>query len=253
MRAAILGAVLVILALATPAIAAAELPDGLDPVSVVDRVDRLLRGDSSAGEVQMRVSTRRWNRSMTLEIWSEGTENALVRVLEPRREAGTATLMVGSDIWNYLPNVDRTVRVPSSMMTASWMGSHFTNDDLVQRSRMVDDYTIETSFVGERDDTRLYEFKLTPRADAAVVWGAIELEVRADDLMPTEARYYGEDGVLRRTMTFTQFQEMGGRLVPTRIRMTPADRDGEFTEMHYRSLRFDIDIPPGTFSLQALR
>jgi outer membrane lipoprotein-sorting protein len=225
----------------------------IDAAAIVDRVDRLLRGDSSEATVEMTVVTRRWERSMTMEIVSEGADNALVRVLEPRREAGTATLKVGSDIWNYLPRVDRTIRVPSSMMLASWMGSHFTHDDLVQQSRLVRDYDIETSFVGERDGTELYEFTLTPRPEAPVVWGRIELEVRTADLMPIESRYYGEDGELRRTMVFSDYEEMDGRLIPRRIRMTPEDRPEEYTEMRYQEIEFDVPIPPNTFSLAALR
>jgi outer membrane lipoprotein-sorting protein len=242
------------------ALACADVPDhggqrpaDLDATAIIDQVDRLLRGESSAGRVEMRVSTRRWNRTMTIAIWSKGTDMSLVRVLEPRREAGTATLMVGRDIWNYLPGVDRTIRVPSSMMMASWMGSHFTNDDLVRRSRLIDDYTIETAFIGERDGTEIYEFELTPRPDAAVVWGAVLIEVRSADLMPVRSRYYGEDGELRRTMTFSDYREMGGRLVPTIMRMTPADRENEQTEMRYHELEFDIEISEDTFSLRALR
>lgn len=224
-----------------------------DAAAIVDRVDRLLRGDSSRAELEMAVVTRRWERSMTLAIWSEGTDRALVRVLEPRREAGTATLKVGDDIWNYLPRVDRTIRVPTGMMMASWMGSHFTNDDLVRQSRLVRDYDIETTFTGDRDGTALHEFTLTPRPDAPVVWGRIVIEVRKADLMPIRSRYYGEDGELRRTMTFSEYRQMGGRLIPTRLRMTPEDRDGEYTEMRYRDIAFDVPIPGGTFSLAALR
>jgi outer membrane lipoprotein-sorting protein len=249
----ILIAAAALLASAAAAGAAVAAPAPPDPAAILDHVDRLLRGESSVARVEMAVVTRRWERTMTLAIWSEGTDKALVRVLEPRREAGTATLKVGPDIWNYLPRVDRTIRVPSSMMMASWMGSHFTNDDLVRRSRLVEDYGIETTFVGERDGTALYEFTLTPRPEAPVVWGGIVLEVREADLMPMRSRYYGEDGELRRTMTFANFREMGGRLVPTRMRMTPEDREGEFTEMRYHEIEFDVPVPADTFSLRALR
>jgi hypothetical protein len=220
---------------------------------IVDRVDRMLRGDSSESTVTMSVVTRRWERNMTLSIWSEGTDKVLVKVLEPRREEGTATLKVGSDIWNYLPRIDRTVRVPSSMMMASWMGSHFTNDDLVRESRLIRDYDIEISFSGLREGREVWEFTLTPLPDAPVVWGKIAIEVRKADYMPTWSRYYGEDGKPRRTMEFSDYREMGGRLVPARMRMTPEDRPEEYTEMHYREIRFDIPIPEATFSLGALR
>jgi hypothetical protein len=238
----------------TPAVGAGTaIPAPADPAAVVDRIDRLLRGNSSIARVEMAVVTRRWERRMVLSIRSEGSDKALVRVLEPRREAGTATLKVGPDIWNYLPRVDRTIRVPSSMMMASWMGSHFTNDDLVQQSRLARDYDIVTTFAGERDGTGLYEFTLTPRPDAPVVWGRIVLEVRVADLMPLRSRYFGEDGELRRTMVFAEHREMGGRLVPTRMRMTPEDAPDEHTEMRYHEIAFDVPIPAGTFSLASLR
>lgn len=224
-----------------------------DARAIIDRVDRLLRGDSSISTVEMSVVTRRWERNMKLSIWSEGTDRVLVKVLEPRREAGTATLKVESDIWNYLPKIDRTIRVPSSMMMASWMGSHFTNDDLVRESRLIHDYDIEISFEGDREGVEVYEFTLTPRPEAPVVWGRIVMRIREADLMPLWSRYYGEDGKLRRTMTFSDFQIMGGRQIPARMRMVPEDHPEEFTEMLYQDLRFDVPIPDGTFSLGALR
>jgi hypothetical protein len=224
-----------------------------DARAIVDRVDRLLRGDSSEGELTMAVMTRHWSRTLTLRVWSEGTERALIRVVAPAKEAGVATLKAGDEIWNYLPKVDRTIRVPTSMMMASWMGSHFTNDDLVKESRLVRDYDIALGFEGARDGVRVWEFVLTPRPEAAVVWGRIVMEVRQGDLMPTWARYYGDDGALRRTLTFGDHRVMGGRLVPTTMRVVPADKPDESTVIHYASLRFDVRLPPETFSLGALR
>ena len=138
-------------------------------------------------------------------------------------------------------------------MMSSWMGSHFTNDDLVKESRMIRDYDIELSFDGDRDGVAVYEFVLIPRPEAPVVWGKIVQEVRQDDLMPTWARYYDEDGELKRVFTFHDFQQKGGRLVPTRLKMSPTDKSGEYTEVTYKALRFDIEIPGRTFSLSALR
>ncbi len=225
----------------------------LTAAEIVDQVDRMLRGDSSRGAIQMTVQTRRWKRDMTLEIWSEGTEKALVRVLKPKKEEGVASLKVNSDMWNYLPKINRTIRVPASMMMASWMGSHFTNDDLVKDTRLIRDYDIEISYQGEREGLPVWEFTLTPFPDAPVVWGEIRYQVRKQDWMPTWAAYYGEDGELKRTMTFTRYRQMGGRLVPTRSRMVPEDEPEEFTEMIYLDLEFDVPIPKGTFSLASLR
>ena len=127
-----------------------------DPREIIDRVDRLMRGESSHGKSTMEVVTEHWTRSLSMEIWSLGTEHSLIRVTAPAKEAGTATLKADKDIWNYLPKVDRTIKIPASMMSGSWMGSHFTNDDLVKDSRLIDQYDIEISFEGERDgETRV--------------------------------------------------------------------------------------------------
>ena len=219
---------------------------------IVDRVDRLLRGESSIGAITMEISTANWQRTLSMQIWSRGTENALVRIKKPEKEAGTATLKVGNNIWHYLPKVNRTIKIPTSMMMASWMGSHFTNDDLVKDSRLIHDYFITISFEGERDGAQVYEFTLTPRPEAAVVWGKIVLEVRQSDLMPTWQRFYDEEGKLVRELILSDYKRMGGRLVPTRMVMRPLDKPGEQTMITYDDLTFDVTISDDTFSLRNL-
>ena len=223
------------------------------PREIVDRVDRLLRGESSKGDLTMEITTRQWKRSLDLRVWSLGTEYALVRVLAPQKEAGTATLKVKNDVWNYLPRVDRTIKIPPSLMMGSWMGSHFTNDDLVKESRMVLDYDIAVSFDGEKDGTRVWEFTLTPKPGAAVVWGKVVMQVRQDDLMPVRARYDDDAGHLARTMTFSDYTMMGGRKVPARMTVVPADKPGESTVLIYHDLAFDVGLTPAFFSLRSLR
>jgi Outer membrane lipoprotein-sorting protein len=220
---------------------------------IVDRVDRLLRGNSSQGTVTMEVVTADWSRSLDMAIWSLGTKYALVRVLAPRKDAGMATLKSGGDLWNYLPRVDRTIRLPPSLMSSAWMGSHFTNDDLVKETRLVDDYDIAITFSGIRDGVDVWEFTLTPKPEAPVVWGKIEEQIRKKDLMPLWGRYYDERGELARTMTFADFTNMGGRLVPAVMTVVPADKPGERTVLRYTSLKFDVPLEPSFFSLQRLQ
>lgn len=249
---AVAGCLVVACFAVTAATTAAQAP-AVDAAAIVDRVDRLLRGDSSEGEMSMSVVTRRWTRTLSMRVWSEGTENALIKVTAPPKEAGTATLKVGNEIWNYLPKIDRTIRVPTSMLMASWMGSHFTNDDLVKESRLVRDYDVALAFAGSRQGVEVWEFVLTPRPTAAVVWGRIVLEVRQTDLMPTWAKYYGDDGGHRRTLTFSDYRRMGGRLVPATMTVRPTDKPDESTVITYRRLVFDVDLPPDTFSIAALK
>jgi outer membrane lipoprotein-sorting protein len=220
---------------------------------IIDRVDRILRGESSHGTATMDVVTENWERSMTMEMWSLGTDYSLIRITAPKSEEGTATLKAEDDIWNYLPRVDRTIKIPASMMMGAWMGSHFTNDDLVKESRLIEDYDIEIAFEGDREGVEVWDFELTPKPEAPVVWGSIAYRVRKDDLMPLWALYYDEDGNLVRTMTFSDFRVMGGRLVPAAMDVLPEDKPGERTSVRYAELQFDIDIDRDFFSLRALR
>ena len=239
------------LCIGTAGLAAAQTPE--ETREIIDRVDRVMRGDSSHGVARMEVVTEHWEREVTMELWSLGTDYSLVRVRSPAREAGTATLMADDNIWNYLPKVDRSIKIPASMMGGGWMGSHFTNDDLVKESRLVEDYDIEATFSGEREGVTVWEFRLTPKPEAAVVWGHVEYQVRQDDDMPLWVRYYDEDGDLSRTMTFSEFKNLGGRIVPAVMEMHPADKPSERTTMRYDELEFDIDIDQSFFSLQTLK
>jgi outer membrane lipoprotein-sorting protein len=220
---------------------------------IVDQVDQMLRGTSSRGTVAMEIVTAHWQRTLEMEIWSLGTKYALIRILAPKKDAGTATLKSGDEIWNYLPRVDRTIKLPASLMSASWMGSHFTNDDLVKESRIIDDYDIAIGYEGPRDGVDVWEFTLTPKPDAAVIWGKIVEQVRKRDLMPTWAKYYNDRGELVRTLTFGDYRTMGGRLVPAEMTVQPTDKPNERTVIRYRNLAFDVGLDPSFFSLRRLK
>jgi len=220
---------------------------------IVDRVDRMMRGESSQGTVSMEIVTEHWSRTMEMRIWSLGTEHSLIRITSPRKDAGTATLRAGNDIWNYLPRVDRTIKIPTSLMGAAWMGSHFTNDDLVKESRLIEDYDIVISYEGSRDGVQVWEFTLTPRPEAAVVWGRILYQVRKSDEMPTRVEYYDEREALVRTMTFEDYRQMGGRLVPAVMHVVPEEKPDERTTIRYGDLEFDIGLEESFFSLRNLR
>ncbi len=244
-----LRAVLPLLLLLVGSAPAAEHPD---PRDLLDRADDLHRGDSSHARVTMRVKTDRWDRTLSLDIQSRGEERSLIKILSPAKEAGMATLKVEDNIWNYLPKVDRTMKVPAGMMSGAWMGSHFTNDDLVKESRMAEDYSYAYAATPD-DGGGLYVVRCLPRPDAPVVWGEVKVAVDAELMLPTEITYWDEDGELVRTMRFSDIVPLDGRPVPMRMILIPADAPDEFTELVYDSLEFDVDIPDSTFSLQALK
>ncbi len=224
-----------------------------DPLEIINKVQDLYRGDSSHGTATMEIVTEHWSREVTIESWSLGEDHSLMRILAPAKEAGSATLMADDDIWNYLPKVDRTIKLPAAMMGGSWMGSHFTNDDLIQESRLVDDYDIELTFDGERDGARVWEVTLTPKFDAAVVWGRIEYIIRQADALPASVLYYDEDGELARSMVWSEYENIGGRMMPRLMNMRPADKPEERTTFRYEEMEFDVDVDESFFSLRTLQ
>lgn len=221
-------------------------------LEIIDEVDRLMRGESSTGRMRMEIDTENWSRALEMRVWSLGTEHSLIRVDSPPREAGAGTLKVENEVWQYLPRADRTIRIPPSMMLGAWMGSHFTNDDLVKESRIIEDYDIVISYEGDRDGEEVWEFTMTPKPEAPVIWGRIEQQIRKGDRMPLWARYYDEDGTVSRTITFSDFGSLGGRLVPTRTVIQPADSE-ERTVVTYLELEFDVGLSEDFFSLRNLR
>ncbi len=220
---------------------------------VLDHIDDLFRGTSSYGTFSMKVVTEHYTREMKMEAWSKGKDHSLLRILAPRKEKGTATLKAGNNIWNYLPKVKRVIKLPSSMMGGSWMGSHFTNDDLVKESRMADDYTYEITFRGEREGLRLIDLTLVPRPDAAVVWGKVVATVTEEDWIPRRIDYYDEDLALTRYMTYTDVKDLGGRTIPARMEIRPTDKPGEYTEIVYERIEFDLDLDDDLFTLRNLQ
>ncbi|MCP4656170.1 MAG: outer membrane lipoprotein-sorting protein [bacterium] len=224
-----------------------------DVQEILDRVDDLFRGDASRGEMSMTITTAHWQRTLSLAFWSRGEDESLMRILAPKKEKGTATLRVGTNLWNYLPKVKRVIKLPSSMMSASWMGSHFTNNDLVKQSRMADDYRFEQSFAGERDGEEVIEITCLPGAEAAVVWGKVEVRVRRGDYLPLRISYYDERMELARTMIFSEFRPLGGRLLPAKMTVVPADEPEERTVVEYHAIDFDPKLDDDVFSLHNLR
>jgi len=237
----------------SPGVCLVENLEHLTAKQILDKVDDLFRGKSSYGQMTMTIVTAHWSRTLSLEFWSEGKDKSLIRILKPKKEKGTSTLRVKNDIWNYLPKVKRVIKLPSSMMSASWMGSHFTNDDLVKESRMADDYTFEVTFNGEKDGQDIVELTCHPKREAAIVWGKVIVTVRKKDYLPLDTRYYDEDMKLARTMFFSEIGPLGDRIIPKRMVVIPEDKPDEKTEIVYREMTFDADLPEKTFSLRNLQ
>jgi outer membrane lipoprotein-sorting protein len=222
----------------------------LDLDRLLDWLDDLYRAESSVAEMTLTVNKPRRTRTLTMKCWTLGEEKALIVIEEPAREKGTATLKVDKNLWNYLPRIDRTIRIPPSMMMSSWMGSDFTNDDLVRESSLLDDY--EGEVVGRSDDPDGWLINLKAKEGTVGLWDRVEYVVSPDGRLPLLARYYDRKGRLARTMTFSDVREFDGRRIPARLELTPVDKEDHKTVLVYDEIDFGVDLPESMFSLSQL-
>ncbi|MDX1566454.1 MAG: outer membrane lipoprotein-sorting protein [Longimicrobiales bacterium] len=240
------------LAIPTPAISQVDtLPPVPSTEEVLDHLDELYRSSSSHAVMRMTVVRERGTRELTLESWSRGEDSALVVIREPAREAGTATLLTDEGLWNYAPRADRLIRVPSGLLSDSWMGSHFTNDDLMRETSYDEDYEASLSWT-ERNGERYLQVTLTPRPGAPVVYTELRFLLTPDDWIPERWEYLDEGEVVR-VMTFSDVTEVSGQLLPLRMVIRPTDEPDEHTEVEYQELELDVPVDAELFSRRGLR
>lgn len=223
-----------------------------DVDEVITNLDDLYRANSSHGTFRMTVEKPRGTRKLEIEQWSKGDEKALMVIREPAREEGVATLMNEDGLWNYAPRADRLIRVPSGLLSDSWMGSHFTNDDLMRESSYDEDYNVSLDWAKQDSETYL-KAKLKPKPDAPIPYSKVDFYLTADEWLPVEARYFDEEGNVVRTMTFSQVKKQSGRKFPHKMVLQPADSDDERTVVEYLDMKFNADVPNGLFTKQGLR
>lgn len=220
---------------------------------VMDTADKHLRGESSMSVMTMRIVRPEWTREVSLTSWSKGDELALILITAPSSEKGQATLKRYKEIWSWQPTIDRIIKLPPSMMSQSWMGSDFTNDDLVKESSVVDDYTQKFGQDTVIDGRECWKIFLTPTEDAAVVWGLVIAFIDKQDYMQMRTEFYDEDGYLVNTMLGKEPKMLGGKLLPSKMVMIPAEEEGRRTEIIYHDLQFDIDLSDDKFSIQSMK
>lgn len=228
-----------------------ESSSGMDVRQIVDKIDRLYRSGASHADVEMDIVTPHWQRTLAMKVWTKGMDKTLVRIISPKKETGVATLRVDNEMWNYLPKTDKVIRVPPSMMMSSWMGSDFSNDDLVKESSYLDDYTYH--LVPNPEGDELVYVELQPKEDSPTVWARIILAVRRSDYLPVRQEFYDDRGDLMRVLTFTEVRDMGGRTIPTVMEMEPQTEEGHRTVVRYVDVEFAADVSDEVFSLRNLR
>jgi len=223
---------------------------------LVHSLDQLYRSDDSYAEMSMHIVTQHWERTLTMKAWSHGVDKTFIMILSPAREAGMASLRIGAEMWNYLPNTNSTVRIPPSMMAGSWMGSDITNNDIVREITYSEDYTYsyttDTTITGDQSESVMY-IELFPKSSTAVVWSSIVFAVRIIDTIPLWEEYYDSHGDLIKTVTYSNVQEMDGRTIPTQMQVTPADKDGQSTTITWSYAEFNRGLDSNIFSLRNLQ
>lgn len=246
-------ALIAALCISAGAPAAAQSPRDPSAREIIERTDRLQRGNTQQGVYRMTVVRPEWERSTRFEFWSEGSEKSFIRVLEPARDRGVTFLKVGREMWNYVPRVNRVIKIPPSMMLQSWMGSDFTNDDLVKESSVIDDY--EHRLVGREtmDGAEAWRIELIPKPSAAVAWARFEEWIRVSDFAPLRAVYYNERGEHVRTMIFSDIRVSGTRPVPWRMELIEETKPGRKTILEIERIVYDRAIESSIFSQQHLR
>ncbi len=228
---------------------AAEQPDAVD---LVRAAMNHWRGTTSYSEMTMTIHRADWERSMSMRAWTAGDKQSLVRITKPKKDAGNATLLNDRNMWTYSPKVNRIIKVPSSMMAQSWMGSDFSNKDISRSTDIIDSYTHSLSEEREQDGHKVYVITSIPHEDAAVVWGKEVWTIR-DDFVVLEQQFWDQDGVLVKVMKTSAIANMGGRTVAKTTRMGKIESPDEWTEMTVDTVEFNQKLPANIFTQSNLR
>ncbi len=223
-----------------------------DPRDIISRMEQNMRGDASYNEMTMETVRPRYTREISLRSWTLGDDYSLIYVTAPARDEGTAFLKRGNEIWNYQPQVDRTIKMPPSMMSQSWMGSDFTNNDLVGAASLVDDYTHKLIGTGTVDGYECYVIEMIPTPENPIVYEKVVYWVTIEHYLPSKVENYDERDDLVNTIHFREIKELGGRLIPTVLEMIPEEEDNRKTVLRTSEADFNIDISERFFSIENL-
>ncbi len=245
--------ILLSLTLALLAISAATQAQTLSAIDIVRKADENQQGKSLYSEVRMTIVRPTWSREVSFRSWSKGNDYALVLITAPAKDKGQAFLKRGKDLWNWVPSIDRMIKMSSSVMGQSWMGSDFTNDDMVRQSSIVNDYTHQLEKTEKVREFDCYKVILTPKEHAPVVWGKVIMWITQTGFIELKTEFYDEDNSLINTIDGYDIQTYGTRRLPSRMEVVPADKPSHKTVMTTLSNDFDQPIEDTFFSQQNMK
>ncbi len=220
---------------------------------IVKTSDDKLRGTSSYTELTIDIIRPKWSKEMKMKGWTRGSDHSVSVITSPAKEKGTVFLMREKEVWNYLLTLERTIKFPPSMMLQNWMGTDLTNDDLIKQSSLVTDYTKKIIGEEEKEGYTCWKIELTPKPNAAVVWGKIIIWIDKKEYMQMQTDYYDEDLFLVNQMVGSQVQTFDGKLLPSKLTVKPVDKPGQSTVITYNQWKFDMDIPDEYFTTNYMK
>ncbi len=220
---------------------------------IVKKAEDKIRGNTSKAVISIKIVRPKWTREMKAKTWSKGKKNALILITSPAKEKGIVYLRRDKEVWNWVPSIERTVKLPPSMMSQNWMGTDFTNDDLVKEASAEDDYTHQLAGEDSIGGRRCHKIVMVPKPDAAVVWGKVIVWIDKKDFIQMKAEFYDEDNALVNTMKGSGIKNMGGRMLATVMEMIPAGKKGQKTILTYSSIVFDSKIEDSFFLPENIR
>ncbi len=220
---------------------------------IIEKADQLQRGETNQGEMSMTIIRPKWERTITMKNWSKGTEYSMTYITGPAKDKGQVFLKRQNEMWNWVPTISRMIKLPPSMMSQGWMGSDYSNDDILKESSIVVDYTHKIIGSEPVEDMDCYKIELTPKEDAAVVWGKVVKWISKDEFWQLKTEYYDEDDELIRTEIASEVKQFDDRKLPSKLEIIPADKPGQRTVVNVLSSKFNVKLDEGFFSQQNMK
>ena len=220
---------------------------------VVEKADALQRGETNEGVMSMTIIRPKWERTITMKNWSKGTDYSMTYITSPVKDKGQVFLKRKSEMWNWVPTINRMIKLPPSMMSQGWMGSDYSNDDILKESSIVVDYTHKIIGNETVENLDCYKIELTPKEDAAVVWGKVLKWISKKEFWQIKTEYYDEDDELIRTELASEIKQFSDRKLPSKLEIIPADKPNQRTVVNIISSKYNVKLDDGFFSQQNMK
>lgn len=225
----------------------------LSGLEIVEKADQLQRGETSEGEMSMTIIRPKWERTITMKNWSKGRNFSMTYIISPVKDKGQVFLKRNNEMWNWVPTINRMIKISPSIMSQGWMGSDYTNDDILKESSIVVDYTHTIMGAETLDEIACYKIEMIPKEDAAVVWGKVIKWISKKEFWQLKTEYYDEDEELIRTEIATEVKQFDDRRLPSKLEIIPADKPNQRTVVNVLSTKFNVKLDEGFFSQQNMK